>query len=967
LISREVILLPSGKFPRIVLGIAAIVAALLLLDLEVVRNPITSLLFSNSLDLAMVLLATFCTFYVARLCSGYARQLWTLLGIALSMETVAQAVTTYYQSFVPGYTQVPLPSDILFFVWAAPVFMMFLPSSDEQSSRWDWLRILDFAQIAIVAATAYLYFFYVPSRWQAMGTDLPRQILIVYLIRDALLAGGFLFRSRTSVSAGLRRFSLGLFLVFLAVAITDADYLLTLKSFAGGASWGDLLWLVAYFLVIVLAIRWKQSQPDSIAEPCSRIGDLAATHVLPLGIPLVVIFMGRRIAKDQVVIAGLAIAASFLCAAVRLILTNRRQLIITDDLRDTEKALRRSEQMFASAFRASPDAFSIAVFPDGPYIDVNESFTRLTGYTREEVLGKNPLQLNLWIDFSLRKQLLSQLSEQDELRDAEFRLRNKSGDIRTGLLSGALFDLDGRRCALMVARDITDRKSAEELLRASEERFRSLVEHLHVGIVWFDPQSRIQFANQAAVEMFGLRLNEILGRTAQEIRLQPVREDGTLIPDAERPLPLVIASGRPVHNQVFGWRTPHTDEILWTLLDVIPEFDAGKSITRVLVSLTNITEQRKAVEALRESEERFRTLVRDLHVGVVLHGPGGEVEFANQAALGMFGLGRPEVLGRRIADLGLSAVDERGLETPFPAIPTPSVLRTKRTIRQGTMGWRRPGVPEILWIFANSIPQFSSDGSILRVISSFTDVTELKNAEKAIHQLSTQLLKLQDEERRRIGRELHDGMAQTILAVNLSLAQVRQSAPAFGEQATRSMDKARELLHQMSREIRSLSYLLHPPLLDDLGLVSALKEYVHGFSERSGIQTKFDYQASFPRLPQSAETAFFRIVQESLANVQRHSGSTHATVSLREDSASVAMEVTDYGRGMILPSTASSQPDEIRFGVGIPGMRERMAQLGGKLEIQSGPPGTTIRATILLSAAIFAETLDETATYPNRG
>ena len=231
-------MLPAGRFPRIVLVIAATVTALLLLDLETVRNPAKSLLFSNSLDLAMVVLATVCACYVALVCSGYARQLWTLLGIALAMETIAQAITTYYQSFVPGYMQVPLPSDVLFFVWTAPVFMMFLPGSDEQSSRWNWLRIMDFAQIAIVAATAYLYFFYVPSRWQTMGADLPRQILIVYLVRDALLAAGFLFRSRTSVSAGLRSFSLGLFFVFLAAAVTDGDYLLTLKSFAGGATWG---------------------------------------------------------------------------------------------------------------------------------------------------------------------------------------------------------------------------------------------------------------------------------------------------------------------------------------------------------------------------------------------------------------------------------------------------------------------------------------------------------------------------------------------------------------------------------------------------------------------------------------------------------------------------------------------------------------------------------------------------------
>ncbi len=153
-------MLPSGKLPRIVISIAVLVAVLLLLDLEAVRDPAKSLLYSNSLDLSMIFLATLCSFFVARRSSGYASQLWTLLGTGLAMQTIAQAITTYYQSFVPGATQMPLPSDILFFVWAAPIFMMFLPDSGEKPGRWDWLRTLDFAQIAIVAATAYLYFFY---------------------------------------------------------------------------------------------------------------------------------------------------------------------------------------------------------------------------------------------------------------------------------------------------------------------------------------------------------------------------------------------------------------------------------------------------------------------------------------------------------------------------------------------------------------------------------------------------------------------------------------------------------------------------------------------------------------------------------------------------------------------------------------------------------------------------------------
>ena len=142
------------------------------------------------------------------------------------------------------------------------------------------------------------------------------------------------------------------------------------------------------------------------------------------------------------------------------------------------------------------------------------------------------------------------------------------------------------------------------------------------------------------------------------------------------------------------------------------------------------------------------------------------------------------------------------------------------------MAWWPSAAPAliILWIFGNAVPQFDSSGNLVRVISSFADLTEMKNAERAIHQLSTQLLKLQDEERRRIGRELHDGLAQTVLAVNLSLAQVRQSL-APSERICRALPRKSPRPHAANVPRNPhLSYLLHPPLLDELGLVSALKE-----------------------------------------------------------------------------------------------------------------------------------------------
>jgi signal transduction histidine kinase len=268
------------------------------------------------------------------------------------------------------------------------------------------------------------------------------------------------------------------------------------------------------------------------------------------------------------------------------------------------------------------------------------------------------------------------------------------------------------------------------------------------------------------------------------------------------------------------------------------------------------------------------------------------------------------------------------------------------------MGWRRKDSSEVLWTLGTAVPQFAPDGSVSAVINTFTNITERKQAEEALHQLSTRLLQLQDEERRRLGRELHDSLAQSVLAVNLNLAQAARSLTSVDERSRHALAEARRVLVEMSREIRTLSYLLHPPLLDELGLVSAIKEYAEGFSERSGIELNLEIQPGFARLPQEAETALFRIVQESLTNIQRHSGAQTAKIHLHGNSASVSLEVIDHGHGMDKKAIERGNGTGARLGVGILGMRERMTQLGGKLEIESSSSGTTVRVSMPIRSEV---------------
>jgi PAS domain S-box-containing protein len=950
----------SGRFSRFAIAAGCLLPVFLVFDLEFLHATASRALASNLLLWGIVALAAVCCLRVTLRSTGYVRQVWLLLSIALFLEVVGQGLSTYYQTFVPGSSFTPEPSDILFFVWAAPIFMILLPRSEEEGPAMDSLRLLDFIQVAIVAVTIYLYFFYSPARWEKDNYSLLRGMLILYIGRDGLIALGFFARARSALPLWFRNLSLVLTFFFTVAALSDVDYLVTIKTAVGDASWGDVLWMMSYVALIVLACSWREPEALPVSTPPTRVGNFFAQHFLPVGLPLLVILMAQAIARDQFVLGWLAVIASVACSSARLLLSNRKQRRVAEDLLNTEKALRRSEHMISTAFRSSPDSFSINIFPNGPYLELNEGFTRLTGYTREETLGKSPSAMDLWVDYAQRARVLAALTQTGDVRDAEFRFRMKDGKVKVGLMSASLIELDSRTCTLVVVRDITARKEAEDILRSSEERFRSLVQNLHVGILTFDRDGCILFANQAVVDLLRLPLEQLIGKTSLELGLTPLREDGSVISAELRPVATVLATRQPVRSLLVGWRrAAASSKDVWTLLDAVPEFSSTGEVLRIVVSFTDLTEQRRAAEALRESEERFRTLVSDLHVAVVMHKPDQRIEFANPAAHRMFEVPEGSAVGRFPSELGIVACAEDGGELSPDDSPVPLVFRTRMPIPNGLVALRRRGTDKILWAFGNAVPQFDANGNVIRVITSFADVTEMKNAERAIHHLSKQLLRLQDEERRRIGRELHDGLAQTVLAINLSLAQVRQSLPAGEQHAVLALQKARGLTQQMSREIRTLSYLLHPPLLDDLGLISALKEYAQGFGERSSIAIELTVSPEFSRLPQPLELALFRIVQESLANIQRHSGSASAEIRISQEDAVVTLEVEDFGRGMVLPSNGSGKSGGVRLGVGIPGMRERITRIGGRLDIFSSPSGTRVRAMISLSDVPVRESVPD--------
>lgn len=221
---------------------------------------------------------------------------------------------------------------------------------------------------------------------------------------------------------------------------------------------------------------------------------------------------------------------------------------------------------------------------------------------------------------------------------------------------------------------------------------------------------------------------------------------------------------------------------------------------------------------------------------------------------------------------------------------------------------------------------------------------ELDTANHGLRHLTARLMQLQDDERRRIARELHDSVGQTLAALTMNLTTVSADLERLGETAKKVGDSL-ALAQEMNTEVRTVSYLLHPPLLDESGLASAVRWYVEGFSERSKIQVTLEIPEAFGRLPQEMETALFRTVQECLTNIHRHSGSAVAAIRLDRTPNEIRLRVEDRGAGIPTEKLNEVVLDGTP-GVGIRGMRERIRQLGGTLELQSTGSGTTLEARL---------------------
>lgn len=652
---------------------------------------------------------------------------------------------------------------------------------------------------------------------------------------------------------------------------------------------------------------------------------------------------------------------------------------IRQEATELDRKLRLETQLLASIVSSSDDAI-VSKSLDGIITSWNHSAERLFGYSPEEAIGKHITLVVPEDRLDEEKDILSRLARGERVDHFHTVRRRKDGTLVDVALSiSPLKDPTGRVIgASKVARDVTAQRRAEEALRQSEERFRAIVETTPECVKVVDATGTVLHMNSAGLEMVEADSKEavigqnVYGLIAPEYRetFRDFVERGCRGESGSIDYDIIGFKGQRRHMSTHGAPLRNPDGRIVQL-----------SVTR------DVTARRRAEERERQmitetvaANAKFRVVFEQTTVFAGIMTNDGVLIEANKLCLEACGFRAEEVLGQQFwqtrwwRDFPESQEKVRAA-TPLAAQGIPYREILNYSWADGT---------ERLVDFA-LYPIVDDQGKVLFLHPTGIDITDLKRAEEDYRKLaetleaevrartseleqrnievlqqsellrgfSQRLLQTQDEERRHIARELHDSAGQTLTILGMNLAQLVQKAGRRAPELAADAERTQQLVQQLHREIRTASYLLHPPLLDESGLPSALSWYIQGLSERSGLDIKLTIADSFGRLPRDMELVVFRLVQECLSNIHRHSGSKTANIRITRELDVVHVEIADHGKGMSPAKLATIQSQA--SGVGIRGMLERIRQFDGTMKIESDASGTRILVRLPIPSNAFSE------------
>ncbi len=497
-------------------------------------------------------------------------------------------------------------------------------------------------------------------------------------------------------------------------------------------------------------------------------------------------------------------------------------------------------------------------------------------------------------------------------------------------------------------------------IAVSEERYRTLFHLAPVAVYSCDASGVIRDYNSRAAELWGRRPK--VGDTDERFcgSFRMYRPDGSFMPHEQCPMGDVLTGKVPgIHDGEVHIERPDGSRVI-VIVNIAPLNDERGEVIGAINCFYDVTERKKAREEL-EKQVRERTtelqqktaelsqkgtLLDLANDAILVRNAEGKISYWNDGAERLYGWTTAEVLGRTTFNF---------LRTEFP-VSLSEILQSDRW--EGELHQCKKDGSSII-VSSRWTTLRDNDGKPTEWLEINTDITGRKRAEESARKLSGRILTLQDEERRRIARGLHDSLGQYLTALKMSLNQLPTND---GKQAAVVAECA-DMVDKCLTETRTISHLLHPPLLDEAGLKSALQWCVDGFAQRSGVQVNLDLPPELGRFHKDVETALFRVVQEALTNIHRHSHASEVNIRLSLDARNVRLEIDDNGSGIPQEKLHDFvESDGVGgVGVGLAGMRERVRDLGGLFRIESDHTGTRLRIAI----PIFEATREASAVNHN--
>jgi PAS domain S-box-containing protein len=436
--------------------------------------------------------------------------------------------------------------------------------------------------------------------------------------------------------------------------------------------------------------------------------------------------------------------------------------------------------------------------------------------------------------------------------------------------------------------------------------------------------------NQGAERIFGYTPEETIGQHITLIIPHERHNEESEIIDRLR------RGERVDHFQTI--RKRKDGSLLDISLTISPVRDSSGRVIGASKVARDVTAQKEVERALRESEQRFRVITDASPMLVWMSGTDKLCYYFNKGWLDFVGRSLDQETGNGWTENVHPEDFDRCLQVYVSNFDSRHPFEMEYRMRHHTGQYR--------WILDRGVPRFAPDGTFEGYVGACLDIHDQKEAaEKArIADDMARLMRAQEEERRRIARELHDSAGQTLAVLGMNLAQLIRRTENIAPDLAKDGKEIEAMVQQLQREIRTTSYLLHPPLLDEIGLASALNLYVEGLAERSEVAITLDVAANLGRLPRDMELAIFRLVQECLTNIYRHSGSKTALIRIGREGAAVRTEVQDQGSGISPDRLLEIQSHG--SGVGIMGIRERIRQFHGEMKIESHDSGTSVIVSI---------------------